>query len=149
MFAIQSLHDNTSIDTQTVLTDLGLAVQIFNQLFNKNRYRLTYADWNRIFPYQGNYYNQLKLYLSQHIFYNTDLGNIYPFTQNFANENGISMNNLQSELTTERNQNIPGAVNLFGGLFGTTLNPITGQYETSVSLPFLIVGGVILFAIFS
>jgi len=87
-FTIATLADNNRLgEPISILTaGLGLATQLFPNIFGSNRRALTSADWDKLFPGNGYYSVLLKTYLSQRIKYDVDTKFLYPF-----NHQGINM----------------------------------------------------------
>ena len=95
-----SLSD-LSFDPITIGTAIAGIYTAAQKLFGNNRTRLTSQDWLTIIPGSGFWHDKLRNYMSLHIQYNTDLGNIEPFTAYFADENQISISDLNSQLQKE------------------------------------------------
>ena len=86
---------------------VGALADTISSIFGgTSRRALTSNDWNTILPFpNGNYYQNLKQYLSSHIFYDTDLHNIGSYTIYFIVSSTPFANNHQAffdELKNER-----------------------------------------------
>ena len=87
-FHIVALGDNVRLADGDIFTSiLGMGLEALSGLFGANRKKLNQSDWLQIMPVSGYWNNALRSYLSLHIGYDTDLGNIPTFTQYFVHEN--------------------------------------------------------------
>lgn len=110
MFKIQTLSDKQNLgfipDPGTIIALAQAGLQLITSIFglgNKSK-QLTQADWNTIFPFNGNTYNQYKNYMYNHIKWNSDLNNIPVFTLYASWDLGFNGNAgaLLFELAKER-----------------------------------------------
>lgn len=70
-------------------------------LIGDTRRALTTADWKNLIPGSGYWTDRLRNYLQSTIKYDVDLGNIQPFTVDFAAGNHLSIDQLNSYLESE------------------------------------------------
>lgn len=87
-FHIVALGDNVTLADGGVFTAiLGFGLEALSSLFGANRKKLNQSDWLQIMPVSGVWNNALRNYLSIHIAYDTDLGNIPSYTEHFVHQN--------------------------------------------------------------
>ena len=111
------------VSVATVLTGIYNAAA---GLFGGSRKALTGSDWLQIIPGSGYWHEKLRNYMALHIQYNTDLKNIEPFTAYFADDNKISINDLNNYLSKESGSSS------------------SAGFDFSLSNPLVIVGAVLI-----
>ncbi len=168
MFKIQTLSNRMGGLNDmwaSIVTALSAMLPAVLSLFNGGAKQLTSADWWRLFPVNGNWYNKLRDWMSLHIKWSTDIGNVQPFTIYFCYDSGLvdlsntdinqrnidAMQKLNSYLQAEAQAQgvtvTPNPNLTWPGATQTTPSPVTNQASLLSNPLFLILGAGLLFSV--
>ncbi len=109
-FKIQTIEDRNLSDGGSVWTAIlnlipTLLTAIASIFGSSPETALTNQNWIQIFPFNGQWYNSLRAYMSTHIKYASDIPNIPKFTLYFCHNNNITPDALFLALAKERQAN--------------------------------------------